>query len=80
MLSFKNFDALSKFYQMEFTWGVPFLAGREDKGMDIRSYGLGTSYGEVFPDGHIDKITRLKTFDTTSKLMPYLAQIKFNLH
>lgn len=43
-------------------------------------FSLGNFYGEVFYDAHTNKILRLKAFDTTGQLVPYLAHIKFNLH
>jgi hypothetical protein len=80
MLSLKEFNALNQFDQVEAIWNGTFLADREENGLIVRLYSLGTFYGEVFYDAHTNKILRVKAFDTTSQLVPYLAHIKFNLH
>ena len=79
MLSLKEFNALNQFDQAEAIWNGTFLADREENGLIVRLYNLGTFYGEFFYDVHTNKILRLKAFSTTSQLLPYLAHIKFNL-
>jgi hypothetical protein len=80
MLSLEEFNALSQFDQAEAIWNGIFLADREENGLVVRLYSLDTFYGEVFYDAHTNKVLRLKAFNTTSQLVPYLAHIKFNLH
>jgi hypothetical protein len=80
MLSLKEFNALDQHDQAAAIWNGTFLADREENGLVVRLYSLGTFYGEVFYDAHTNKILRLKAFDTTSQLTPYLAHIRFNLH
>jgi hypothetical protein len=80
MLSLEEFNALNEFDQAEAIWDGTFLADREENGLVVRLYSLGTFYGEVFYDTYTNKILRLKAFNTTSELVPYLAHIKFNLH
>jgi hypothetical protein len=80
MLSLEEFNALNEFDQAEAIWDGTFLAEREENGLVVRLYSLGTFYGEVFYDTYTNKILRLKAFNTTSELVPYLAHIKFNLH
>jgi hypothetical protein len=78
MLSLKEFNALHESRQAEAIWNETFLAGREENGLVVRLYSLGAFYGEVFYYAHTNKRLRLKAFDTTSQLEPYLAHI--NLH
>ncbi len=80
MLSLEEFFALSQFDQAEAIWDGTFLADREENGLIVRLYGLGSFYGEVFYDPHTNKVLCLRAFNTTSQLVPYLAHIKFNLH
>jgi hypothetical protein len=80
MLSLEKFNALNDQEQAEAIRSGTFLADREENGLIVRLYSLGSFYGEVFYDTHTNKILRLKAFDTTSQLVPYLAHIKFNLH
>lgn len=80
MLSLEKFNALDQHDQADAVRNGTFLADREENGLVVRLYSLGTFYGEVFYDAHTNKILRLKAFDTTSQLVPYLAHIRFNLH
>jgi hypothetical protein len=80
MLTLDDFNALSAIEQAEAMWNGTFLADREENGLVVRLYSLCTFYGEVFYDAHTNKILRLRAFDKTNQLVPYLAHIKFNLH
>jgi hypothetical protein len=80
MLSLEKFNALTQHDQAEIIWKGTYLADREENGLIVRLYSLGSFYGEVFYDAHTNKILRLKAFDTTSQIVPYLAHIRFNLH
>ena len=80
MLTLEDFNALSECAQAEAIQNGTFLADREENGLIVRLFSLGIFYGEVFHDAHTNKILGLKAFDTTSRLVPYLAHIKFNLH
>ncbi len=80
MLSLEEFNTLNQVDQAEAIGAGTFLADREENGLVVRLYNLGTFYGEAFYDAHTNKVLRVKAFDTTSRLVPYLAHIKFNLH
>jgi hypothetical protein len=79
MLTLEDFNALNEPEQEEAIWEGIFLADREENGLVVRLYSLGSFYGEVFYDAHTNKILGLRAFDTTNYLMSYLAHIKFNL-
>lgn len=79
MLTLDEFNRLNKHDQEEVIWSGTFLADREENGLIVRLYGLNSFYGEVFYDANTNKVLRVKAFDTTSQLVPYLAHIKFSL-
>ena len=55
-----------------------FLGDREENGLFIQLYSLGTFYGEVWYDPLANKILRWRAFEGTKDLAPYLAHIRFN--
>jgi hypothetical protein len=79
MLTLKKFNTLNLHDQEEVIWNGTFLAEREENGLIVRLYGLSTFYGEVFYDANTNKVLRVRAFDTTSQLVPYLAHIRFSL-
>jgi hypothetical protein len=79
MLTFDKFFKLNKHDQEEAIWNGTFLADREENGLIVRLYGVNNFYGEVYYDAHTNKVLRVKAFDTTIHLLPYLAHIKFSL-
>ncbi|TFF29728.1 hypothetical protein [Mucilaginibacter psychrotolerans] len=78
MLTLQEFNMLNTHDQEEHIWNGTFLADREENGLVVRLYSLNSFYGEVFYDAHTNKVLRVKAFDTTSQLVPYLAHIKFS--
>jgi hypothetical protein len=79
MLTLNEFNKLNAHDQEEVIWSGTFLADREENGLIVRLYGLSAFYGEVFYDAHTNKVLRVRAFDTTNELVPYLAHIKFSL-
>jgi hypothetical protein len=73
MLTLEDFNALNEPGQAEAIGMGTFLADREGNGLIVRLYGLGAFYRETFYDAHTNKVLRLKAFDTTNRLVPYLA-------
>lgn len=80
MLTLNDFNNLDENEKANATWQGTFLADREENGLIVRLYSLDAFYVEVFFDDRANKILRLRAFDHTGQLVPYLAHIKFNLH
>jgi hypothetical protein len=80
MLTLDDFNLLNESDQAEAIWQGTFLADREENGLIVRLYSLDNFYAEVFYDGHVNKILRLRAFDKIGQLGPYLAHIRFNKH
>jgi hypothetical protein len=78
-LSLTEFNRLSSHDQEEIVRNGTFLADREENGLIVRLYGLSEFYLEVFYDANDNKVLKIKAFDNTNYLMPYLAHIKFCL-
>ncbi|TWR26833.1 hypothetical protein FPZ42_07285 [Mucilaginibacter achroorhodeus] len=77
MMTLLEFNALSLYDKANAVWHGTFLADRKEKGMVIQLYSLAGFYVEVFYDQRDNKIIDLRSFTSTQKLFPYLAQIKF---
>lgn len=73
-----EFHALNETEKADAVWHGTFLADREDAGLRIQLYSLGSFYVEVFYDPLMNKITDFRAFNSNHLLVPYLAQIKFN--
>jgi hypothetical protein len=79
MLTLSEFNRLDVHDQEEAIWSGTFLGDREENGLIVRLYGLNTFYGEVFYDTHTNRVLRVRAFEDTNRLLPYLAHVKFSL-
>jgi hypothetical protein len=79
MLTLREFNRLNVHDQEEAIWSGIFLGDREENGLVVLLYGLNTFYGEVFYDADTNKVLRVRAFEDTSQLLPYLAHVKFSL-
>ena len=78
MLTLYDFNTLTDNEKADAVWQGSFLADRVAGGLAIQLYSLGSFYVEVFYDPQANNIMRFEAFTTSSSLVPYLAQIKFN--
>jgi hypothetical protein len=78
-LTLTEFNKLSTHDQEEVIWNGTFLADREENGLIVRLYGLSEFYGEVFYDANTNRVLKVRAFNSTNNLVPYLAHIKFSL-
>jgi hypothetical protein len=80
MLTLYDFNGMTEDDKANAVWQGTFLADREENGLAVQLYSLGSFYTEVFYDPLANKILRFHAFTSKSFLVPYLAHIKFNLH
>jgi hypothetical protein len=80
MLTTDDFEALTETEKAEAVWRGSFLADREENGLMVQLYAVGSIYIEVFYDPVANKILSFRSFTSKHSLVPYLAHIKFNLH
>ena len=78
MLTMEQYDALSEAEKADAIMQGNFLADREENGLVVQLYSLGSIYGEVYYDRQANKILRCRAFEGTQQLTPYLAHIRFN--
>jgi len=78
MLTMEQYEALSEPEKADAITQGNFLADREENGLMVQLYSLGSIYGEVYYDRQANQILRYRAFEDTRELTPYLAHIKFN--
>lgn len=79
MLTLYHFNALTEDAKANAVWQGAFLAYRLEEDLNVQLYSVGNFYVEVFYDAGLNKIVRFRSFTTKGLLVPYLAQIKFDL-
>lgn len=79
MITLYDFNALTEDAKANAVWQGTFLADRREEDLTVQLYSVGSFYVEVFYDAGLNKIVRFRSFTTKSLLVPYLAQIKFDL-
>lgn len=78
MLTLFDFNGLTESEKADAVWQATFLADREADGLMVQLYGLPNFYVEVFYDAKTNNISHFEAFTSRNRLVPYLAQIKFN--
>ena len=79
MLTRYDFDGFTEDEKARAVWDGTFLADREENGLTVQLYSLGSFYVELFYDPIANKILRFQAFTSKSFLTVYLADIKFKL-
>ncbi len=74
-----EFNALNLTEKAEAVWQGTYLADREKDGLMIQLYSLTGCYVEAFYDPAANQINEFRAFTNKQLLVPYLAQINFNL-
>jgi len=78
MRTMEEYDALDDAEKSAFILQGEFLADREENGLVVQLYSVGSFYGELYYDPLANKILRWRAFEGTLGLGPYLAHIRFN--
>jgi hypothetical protein len=78
MLTMEEFDALDEAEKAAVILNGDFLADREENGLTVQLYNVGSFYGELYYDPLANKILRWRAFGGIQQLSPYLAHICFN--
>jgi hypothetical protein len=78
MLKIEEYNALNETEKTAAIIQGTFLADREENGLIVQLYSIGSFYGELFYDPMANKILRSRAFEGTRLLNPYLAHIRFN--
>jgi len=78
MLTMEQYDALDDTEKAAVILQGEFLADREENGLIVQLYSVGSFYGELFYDPLANKVLRWRAFEGTQQLSPYLAHIRFN--
>ena len=73
-----EFESLDLTEKAEAVWRGTFLGDREEGGLRIQLYSLGSCYVEAVYDPAANKIMDFRAFTSHHLLVPYLAQIRFN--
>lgn len=76
MLTIKAYDALDETAKAAVILKGDFLADREENGLMVQLYSVGSFYGELFYDPLANKILRWRAFEGIQQLGPYLAHIR----
>ncbi|MEZ2338767.1 hypothetical protein AB6735_24165 [Mucilaginibacter sp. RCC_168] len=74
----EQYQLLSEQEKAEAIMQGTFLADREENGLVVQLYNIGSIYGEVYYDRLANRILRYRVFEGTQLVTPYLAHIKFN--
>lgn len=61
--------------QFDLIWDGNFLGDRNEGGLRIQCYSLGSFYVEVYYDPEANEIRRLRSFAKITQLAPYLGPI-----
>jgi hypothetical protein len=80
MLTMEMYNALSWSEKADAIMEGSFLTDREENGLIVQLYSVGTIYAEVTYDPLAHKILCYRVFEGTQQLVPYLAYIRFNPH
>jgi hypothetical protein len=80
MLTTEDFNAFTETQKADTVWQGSFLADREENGLIVQLYAVGSFYVEVFYDPAANRVLSFRPFTAKHLLTPYLAHIKFNLH
>jgi len=78
MVTMEDYEALDESGRAALILQGDFLADREENGLIVQLYSVGTIYGELWYDPLPNKILRWRAFEGTQGLAPYLAHIRFN--
>ena len=78
MLTIKEYDELDETEKAAAILQGDFLADREENGLMVQLYSVGSFYGEIYYDPLANKILRWRAFEGIQQLGPYLAHIRFN--
>ena len=79
MLTLYDFNGLTDDEKANAVWCGTFLADRFETNFTVQLYAVSSFYVEVFYDPLENKIVSFRSFTTKNLLVPYLAQIKFNI-
>ena len=79
MLTMEQYQLLSEPEKAEVIIQGTFLADREENGLVVQLYNVGSFYGEVYYDQLTNRILRYRVFEGIQQLTPYLVHINFNL-
>ncbi|SDD99975.1 hypothetical protein SAMN05216464_103290 [Mucilaginibacter pineti] len=79
MLTIDEYQALDEAEKPVYILQGDFLADREENGLTVQMYNVGSFYGELYYDPLANKILRWRAFEGTLGLGPYLAHIRFNM-
>jgi hypothetical protein len=74
----EEYDALDEQEKAAAILNGALLADREENGLVVQLYSIGTFYGEIYYDPLGNRVLRWRAFEGTSELSPYLAHIHFN--
>ena len=78
MLTMEQYNALDDDEKGSVILQGEILADREENGLIIQLYSVGSFYGELYYDPLANKILRWRAFEGTQQLGPYLSNIRFN--
>jgi len=78
MLTMEEYDALDNAKKPAVILQGEFLTDREENGLIVQLYSVGSFYGELYYDPLANKILHWRAFEGTQQLGPYLAHIRFN--
>jgi hypothetical protein len=78
MLTMEEYDALDEAEKAAVILRGDFLADREENGLIVQLYRVGSFYGELYYDPLANKILRWRAFEGIRQVGPYLARIRFN--
>jgi|GEM_PF-2792315 len=78
MLTFEAYEQLEEAAKPGAIVQGNFLADREENGVVVQLYSVGSFYGELYYDPLANKILKWLAFEGTKGLGPYLARIRFN--
>jgi hypothetical protein len=79
MLTLYDFNGMTDTEKGNAVWGGTFLADRFENDLTIQLYAVSNFYVEVFYDPQANQIVGFRAFNTKNLLVPYLAQINFNI-
>jgi hypothetical protein len=73
MLTMEEYDAWDDTEKGAVILQGEFLADREENGLIVQLYRVGSFYGELYYDPLANKLLRWRAFEGTQQLGPYLA-------
>jgi hypothetical protein len=79
MLHPEDFNNLPEQEQHDLLLDGNFLADREENGLMVQLFSFRHFYVERYYDRHANRILRVQAFKDTSRLVPYIAHIRFDV-